>query len=238
MKIWAIGDLHFPSIRNKPMDIFGPAWQGHIQKIKAAWGAAVAEEDTVLVPGDLSWAMRLHQMEEEFSELARLPGRHKILVRGNHDYWWSSRRKMERFASPQIHFLHNSAVCLPPFVFAGTRGWDLPSPECTEEENAERERLCSREAERLKRSLEQARSCDAGRLIVMMHFPPLFRDNRTTVFTDILDEVSPEAVVYGHLHGDGIQYGFEGASGNTRYLLTSADAVEFAPVVVAEAHEA
>ena len=238
MKIWALGDLHLPSARGKDMDMFGPAWENHPEKIASRWRERVGEEDIVLLVGDISWAMHLHEAEEDFAFLAALPGRKKILIRGNHDYWWTTKRKLRENTPEGFEFLHNSAFSAPPFVFAGTRGWELPLADMDEEKRAECERLCEREARRLTSSLEEARREKAARLIVMLHFPPIFPDQEETIFTRILDRFSPEVVIYGHLHGEeAIASAFRGRRGETRYVFVSADAVDFTPVLVAEGKE-
>lgn len=234
MKIWALGDLHLPSERNKPMAIFGEAWDGHPEKIAANWRERVGAEDTVLLLGDFSWAMRLREARPDFEWLAALPAARKIMLEGNHDYWWTSRARMAQAAGPGVEFLHADALSVPPFVIAGTRLWELPAPDKTAEENAGRERRCAREAARLELAFRAAAALPPGRLIAVMHFPPLFAGQERTVFTDILDRADPEAVVFAHLHGESHALAFRGARGRARYVLASADAVDFAPVLIAE----
>lgn len=238
MKLWAIADLHMPGPQGKSMAIFGEHWKDHVAAVTKAWRDRVAPEDIVLLPGDFSWAMRLPEAAGELAMLADLPGAQKILIRGNHDYWWSTLKKMHSLVSPDIRFLHNNAYCVPPFAIAGTRGWELPGAEengQAPEEQEERERICRREAQRLELSLKTALAFDQPRLIVMMHYPPFYPAMPESCFADILDAAEPEVVVYGHLHGEGIASGFNGCRGKTRYVLASADALDFAPVCLAEA---
>ncbi len=234
MRLWAIGDLHLPSARAKPMGMFGAAWEGHPEKIAARWRERVAAEDTVVLLGDFSWAMRLSEAQEDFAWLRALPAARKILIEGNHDYWWTSRAKMHAAAGPGVEFMHAEALGVPPFIIAGSRLWDLPAPERTAEENEERERLCEREAERLALAMQRAAALQPGRLIAVMHFPPLYAGQERTVFTDVLDRAAPEVVVFGHLHGESHAYAFQGARGPSRYVLASADAIDFAPVLIGE----
>jgi uncharacterized protein len=234
MKLWALSDLHLPSVHGKTMDIFGPAWDNHPARIERAWRDVVAADDAILLPGDLTWAMRLPEAADDFRWLASLPGRPKIVIRGNHDYWWQTKRKLAAALGADFVFLHNDAHAAPPFAIAGTRGWEFPLPDLPAEENAERLRLCEREAGRLRRSLELAGELGQSRLIVMMHFPPIYVSQEKTLFTDILDASAPEVVIYGHLHAAAIPNGFQGSRGRSRYVLVSADAVDCRPVLVAE----
>lgn len=235
MRIWALGDLHLPGTRDKPMDVFGAHWERHAEKIAAAWRARVAPGDVVLLTGDFSWAMRMPEVAEDMAWLGALPGALKLMIRGNHDYWWTTRQKMNASAPPGVAFLHNDAHAHPPFVFAGSRGWDLPSPEKSESDNDLCARLCLREAQRLTRSLEAARAQVPRRLIVLLHFPPLVAGRDRTDFTDVLDRFEPETVVYGHLHGaEAHLTGFQGRRNHTAYVLASADALDFTPVLIAE----
>jgi len=215
------------------MEKFGVHWENHAERIARNWRSNVADEDIVLIPGDVSWAMRLKHALEDLSFIASLPGRYKILVRGNHDYWWETKRKLYANAPPSLVFIHNDAFSVPPFVFAGTRGWELPDPQASEEENAERDRLCRREAERLERSLRAAGE-SGGRIIALLHFPPCYPERPETPFTEILKKYEPEAVVYGHLHNVSPAQVVRGSRSGTRFYFVSADAVDFTPVLVAE----
>lgn len=235
MTIWAIGDLHLSTSGEKPMDVFGERWRDHHRKIDVAWRERVGPEDIVLVPGDTSWAMRLAGALPDLEWLARLPGRHKVLIRGNHDYWWASQRKLEELAPRGFHFIQGTAVRIEGFLIAGTRGWEVPGLQISGEKPPEPSRpgILERELGRLERSLSMAdelRSSPEDRLIVLLHYPPVYRDMDASPFTDILDRHRPFAVVYAHLHGDDAhRYGFQGERGGTRYLLASADYLGFKP---------
>ncbi|MBN1421435.1 MAG: metallophosphoesterase [Planctomycetes bacterium] len=249
-RVWAIGDLHLSGARPKPMDVFGPAWRDHPARIAAAWRYRVAAEDLVIVPGDISWAMTLEEARPDLAWISALPGT-KLLLRGNHDYWWSGLAKVRR-AAPDLLFLQNDAIAARPFIIAGTRGWDIPpaegGPEMPREPGAEAtrvaaeaaddERIYRRECERLRLSLAGAariRSDGIDRLIAALHFPPLYAGMESSGFTGILDAHGPEAVVYGHLHGEAAALGFAGARRGARYVNASADAIDFAPILIAEA---
>ena len=252
MRLHAIGDLHLPSALQKDMDRFG--WIGHPAPLAAAWDEAVAPDDLVLVLGDISWAMRPDEVRGDLAWLEARPGR-KVLLKGNHDYWWpDSRRKLEDLVAPfaSIRGLlhHGTAHREGPYVIAGVRGWTaLEAPPLPnggggalegggDEMGLEVHRpdLVARDAERLKRSVALAArlAADPGTVrIACMHFPPLYADRRPTAFSPTIEAYRPAACVYGHLHGPGIPLGFVGEHGGVRYILASADAAGFRPVLIA-----
>ena len=225
MSIFAIGDLHLPGRDNKEMDIFGAHWERHFEIIENAWRERIDEGDIVLIPGDISWAMHLKDAMEDLEAIARLPGR-KILIRGNHDYWWSAVGKVRAALAEDMYVLQNDSLKMDGYVFCGTRGWNFPT-ESTPLEGKE-EKIYLREVERLKISLESAKKQE-GTLLAMMHFPPLFADGVETVFSAMLEEAGVTDVVYGHLHGVGIKNGYEGIRNGVKYHLVSCDAIGFIP---------
>lgn len=224
MTIWAISDLHLPA-REKPMDIFGPHWANHFERIRSAWLEQIGAEDIVLLPGDLTWAMRLEEALEDLMKIAALPGR-KILLRGNHDYWWGSISRLRAALPEGCYALQNDALLIDDLVFAGSRGWLIPNEADSVSDDA---KIYRRERQRLEMSLESAkRLCDAGKPIVMMHYPP--RAEGSEGFADILRAYGVETVVYGHLHGAGIAGAIRGEVDGIRYHLVSCDALDFKPV--------
>lgn len=229
MRLFAIGDLHLSgSIRNKEMDVFGPEWLNHDEKIRENWEATVGDDDLVLVPGDISWATRLEEAGADLAWLGALPGK-KILVRGNHDFWWSAPAKVRRMLPENVRIIQNDAIREGDIVFCGTRGWVFPVSGSL---GAEDTKIFEREKIRLRLSLEAAKKLGGRRLIVLMHFPPLYENLTDTEFVQILEEFSPDQVVFGHLHGrilDQInlrRYVHNGIE----YNLVSADYAGFAPV--------
>lgn len=240
MRLFAIGDVHLPSARQKDMHRFG--WTDHPAPLAAAWDAAVTPEDLVLVVGDISWATRPPEVAEDLAWLHARPGR-KILLKGNHDFWWpDSRKKLDELLAPFPSFvgaLHNgSAHREGRYVIAGVRGWTAPEapplagadPELAMESS--RPDLVERDAGRLERSIEAARKLEGEGTIrvAAMHFPPVYAGQRTTRFTPIVEAFAPVVCVYGHLHGPGIAAGFTGERAGVRYVLASCDAAGFAPV--------
>ena len=227
MRLFAIGDLHLPGGDDKPMDVFGPQWDRHFLRIQENWKELVGDEDTVLIPGDISWAMQIGDAQEDLEEIGRLPGR-KVICKGNHDYWWNSISRVRSILPASITALQHSAADLGEAVVCGTRGWVIPTEEselCPQDE-----KICRREAERLRIALDAAAKTAGGRpLVVMMHYPPLLTEEKNTIFTVLLEQYQVHTVVYGHLHGAGIQIGFSGEHHGIRYHLVSCDSIGFRP---------
>ena len=186
MSLFAISDLHlsFAETVEKPMDVFGPLWDNHEQRLANAWRELVSEEDYVLVPGDISWGISLEEAAPDLRFLEALPGK-KILLRGNHDYWWSTLKKMNG-KYKDIFYIQNNCFAAEDFVICGTRGWFLPwhaSKDYTKEECA---KIFERELLRLEMSLESAKDIREGRkLIAASHFPPLDNEHTGTRVTEI-----------------------------------------------------
>lgn len=222
MSLYVIADLHMPGGADKSMDIFGANWEGHVEKIFEDWRERVSAEDTVLIPGDISWAMYIQDAMEDLRRIGELPGR-KVLLKGNHDYWWSSLTKVREAMAPGMHVIQHSALDLGDCVVCGTRGWICPG--CGESLTAEDEKIYHRECLRLELALQEAAAAANGRpIIVMMHYPPLYQQNLDTGFTEIIEKYPVYCCVYGHLHGKGIAVRFEGEHHGIQYMLTSCDA--------------
>ncbi len=224
MEIWAIGDLHLPGGDIKPMDVFGEHWKGHYDRIREDWSRKVAPEDVVLIPGDISWAMQLGDALHDLLSIAELPGR-ILLIRGNHDYWWSSLTQLRQNLPENMFALQNDALVLDGVVFCGTRGWNIPAGS---QADAQTVKLYNRECGRLELSLKEARRLGDGLPVVaMMHYPPLYPECTETGFTKLLSDYGVSRCVYGHLHGPSIRRGFTGCVGGVRYDLVSCDALQF-----------
>lgn len=243
MRLFAIGDTHLPSTRGKDMHRFG--WTDHPVPLQRAWDARVRPEDGVLVVGDISWATRPSEVEGDLAWLDARPGR-KVLVRGNHDFWWGdSATKLGKLLAPYPTidgFLHNSAVVLGPYLIAGTRLWtspeapkELPDGEMGAEpvDAAYVERETRRLAASLADAAQKERASPTPLVrVAAVHFPPLYANARATVFSDAIEAWRPQVCVYGHLHAAGIPAGFTGMRAGVRYVLASCDAAGFAPVLL------
>jgi predicted phosphohydrolase len=240
VRLFAIGDLHLPSLRAKDMDRFG--WTGHPAPLAAAWDALVTADDLILLVGDISWATKPHEAAGDLVWIEQRPGR-KVLLKGNHDYWWGdSANKLRQLLAPTpsvIGFLHNgSALAVGPYVIAGSRLWTtpeapkLPTGEMGDEQPSTD--YVQREAIRLQRSLDAARALlreePALVPVVVTHFPPLYSGGQPTAFSPLIEAFQPAVCVYGHLHGPGIAAGFVGNHGGVRYVLASCDAAGFKPL--------
>lgn len=219
-RIWALADTHLSFAKPKPMDIFGEHWRDHPAKIEKACRAVIAPDDLLLMPGDLSWAMRRPDAEPDLHWLASLPGI-KVLCKGNHDYWWDSDRALNY---PGLHDT--------PFVsedgqvgVAGTRGWALPSPGSTDAERAQCEKIIAREVARLSKRLEVIKDCP--RKFALIHYPPL------DVFAPLLRAYGVETVLYGHLHLNSHETPPPEQWHGLRALCVAADRLRFMPRLVA-----
>ncbi len=220
MAIFAISDLHLPA-RQKPMDIFGVHWENHFERISRDWRARVGEGDIVLLPGDLTWAMRLEEALEDLERIGALPGR-KIILRGNHDYWWGAIGRVRRALPAGMYAIQNDFLALDGVLFAGSRGWTIPA----EGADANDVRIYARERMRLEMSLKAARAkAPDAPLIAMMHYPPL--TDALTGFSDLLEAYGVQDCVYGHLHGASLKYAFRGERGGVIYHQVSCDGLDF-----------
>ena len=221
MTVFAISDLHLPA-RQKPMDIFGAQWENHFERISEDWRERVTDEDIVLLPGDLTWAMHLEEAMEDIYRVGELPGR-KLILRGNHDYWWSAIGRVRRALPEGMFALQNDVIKLDGILFAGSRGWTIPIGDNPDEDDV---RIYNRERMRLEMSLKAAKRIDPDAPIVtMMHYPPLMETAKG--FSDILEAYGVSDCVYGHLHGAGLNGAIRGERGSVRYHQVSCDGLGF-----------
>ncbi len=233
MALFAIADIHLSLGTDKPMDVFGERWHDYVNRLEANWTEMVSEEDTVLIPGDISWAMTMEEALPDLRFLDRLPGQ-KIMIKGNHDFWWGTNGKVEKFMDDnEIHsitLIKNSAIRVGTDTVCGSRGWLLPEHS----EFSESDRVIyDREAGRLERSLIAGQNLCAhtsGRMVAMLHFPPVGEHGDRTAFSDLLEKYGVEICLYGHLHGRGHGKAFEGTKNGVRYLLASGDFIAFKPL--------
>ncbi len=230
MRVFAIGDLHLAGGTGKTMDRFGENWRNHDVKVFEAWDRTVDDDDVVLIVGDTSWAMRLEEAMPDLERVGRMKGR-KLLLKGNHDYWWETRAKLKRVLDPSIEIVNASSTIIGRIAIAGTRGWVCPNDSFFEADDA---KVYEREVGRLKTALESLRGRDAeyDALIVAMHYPPTNDKHEPSGFTELIDEYAAGVCVYGHIHGEHISTALTGLRRQTIYRLVSADAVGFAPALI------
>ena len=229
MSIYVIGDLHLSFSADKPMDIFGMNWENHAEKIKENWISKVKENDTVILPGDFSWATYLEETYKDFEFLNCLPGK-KILSKGNHDYWWTTVTSMKRFLKENnfenIDFLYNNAFLVEDKVIIGTRGW------INTWKSQENYKILKRENERLKISINKGIN-EFGmdkELIAFIHYPPFYKEAlipEEIDFGKILREYNIEKCYYAHLHGESHKDAIEGKINGIEYKLISSDYLNF-----------
>lgn len=231
MKVYSISDLHLSINSNKPMNIFGPVWQGHWEKIKEDWQAKVANDDIVLICGDISWAMKLQDAVADLNLIAQLPGK-KIFIRGNHDYWWNGIGNVRSVLKPDNFAIQNDSLKIGNFVFAGTRGWAVSE---TGFYSPEDEKIFKREVMRLELSLKSAVSKmeSKDKLFCLIHYPPFNTKLEDSEFTKLFEKYGVEKVIYGHLHGKSKSVDYLEKNG-IKYYLTSCDKVKNKLVTIEE----
>ncbi len=227
MSIYGIADLHLSFHNPKPMDIFGNNWGNHSEKIRKDWESKVKEEDLVLLPGDFSWETYLKDTYEDFSFLNNLPGK-KLLLKGNHDYWWTTVTSMRKFLMENdfknIDFIYNNSYEYDGYVITGTRGWSI---------NSDDEKVFNRETQRLKLSLEDGKKKYGTdkKIITCMHYPPISSHTIITKekwdFVDVMKEYNVEKCIYGHLHADSYKEAVQGNVEGIEFELISADYLKF-----------
>ena len=230
MAIYAIGDLHLSGAVPKPMDIFGDNWEGHWEKIKSNWNGSIKQDDLVLLPGDISWAMNIEQAVCDLDEIAQMPGI-KLMIRGNHDYWWSSPAKVRSVLKPGMHILQNDHFVYNGAAICGSRGWILPSVQGFDEHD---KKILNREIQRLELSIKSALKKGLEISVVMLHYPPYNEKAEPNDVIRLLQRYGIKKVIYGHLHSYSTKNAVEGVIDGIEYILTSCDHTNFAPLKIAE----
>ena len=249
MRIWAIADLHLSfGVPNKSMDVFGPAWEKHAEQIASAWQAVIHPDDLVLIPGDISWAMRPEDAAADLEWIDRLPGT-KALLKGNHDFWWGSLKKIAPILPPSLHLIQNNVFRWKEVAIGGSRLWDSEEysfgsfiefrenprekkgdPEVEAQEDLS-EKIFERELLRLEMSLSQLPS-DAKIRIAMTHYPPIGADLQPSRASKILEKHKIHTCVFGHLHNIKAGISLFGEARGVRYVLASADYIRFKPILL------
>lgn len=225
MRIFAISDLHLSINSQKPMDIFGPVWSNYLDDIDRSFAENnVTDDDVVLIPGDISWAMRLEDAVADLDYISHWKGK-KVILRGNHDYWWKSISVLRSALPPKMFAVQNDAVKIGDTIICGTRGWTVP--EQTHKTEAD-QKIFDREVIRLRLSLEDAVRLRQNNeeIIVMMHYPPFNSLHQDSPFTRLIEEYGVKKVVFGHLHSYDPRQSLVCEKNGTTYYLTSCDLVQ------------
>lgn len=223
MSIWTMGDLHLSFGTDKPMDSF-PGWQDYVGRIEESWKKNVKEEDTVVIPGDFSWGIDFEEALPDFKFVEELPGK-KLLLKGNHDYWWATRHKIESFLDENglktFGIIHNNSVLCENTAICGTRGWVFMPNE------AHDNKISAREALRLDMSLADSEKYPEAEKIVFLHYPPVYANEIVPNIIDVLKKYEVKKVYYGHLHGASRSMATEGNYMGINFKLVSADNLDF-----------
>ena len=226
MALWAIGDLHLSLDTDKPMDVFGGAWIGYVEKLCTGL-ACIGPEDTTVLLGDLSWSLDLDHAVKDFTFINQIPGK-KYIIKGNHDYWWSTAEKFRKFCQEHgfenMQVLNNNCFFYGATALCGTRGWfyDL--------DNGHNEKVFRRELIRLETSLKAAGDCEEK--LCFLHYPPVYRGYRCPEIQQLLTQYGVKKCYYGHLHGDSHRLAIEGFVDGVEYRLAAADFTGFAPIQI------
>ena len=229
MALYAIGDLHLCLGAPKPMDVFGGAWVGYMEKLKEGL-SVIGPEDTTVLMGDLSWALDLAQAQADFAWINAIPGR-KIILKGNHDYWWSTAAKFQKFCAENgfadLNLLNNNAYFYREYAICGTRGWFFEEERSGQHD----EKVFKRELMRLEASLKAA---GEKQKLVFLHYPPKYKGYECPEILALLEKYEVRRCFYGHLHGGSHKLALEGQWDGVDFRLASADYLNFRPIRVLE----
>jgi predicted phosphohydrolase len=228
MALFAISDLHLSFGVDKPMDIFS-GWQDYTTRIYENWQSRVKEDDTVVIAGDISWAMNFKELKEDFCFINKLNGK-KIILKGNHDYWWTTVKKMQSFIEENsfhsIEILHNNAFETQDYAICGTRGWLIEKPT-----DSELDKVYVRECQRLEASIKEGLKIQKE-LMVFLHYPPIYENQVSFKIIEILKNYNIKKCFYGHLHGASTYHAMNGNAFGIEFRLISCDYVNFSPILI------
>lgn len=221
---FVIGDTHLSLSTDKPMDIFG-GWKNYMQRLEENWRSVVQPQDTVIIPGDVSWGMSLEQAKEDFLFCTGCP--EKILMKGNHDYWWTTRAKMESFLEENgldsLSILHNNAVSVEGLSLCGSRGWMF------EQGQEHDKKIINRESGRIRASLQDAQRFGEQEKVLFLHYPPVFMQDSIPEFFEVMNQYGVRRCYYGHIHSQGCRFAFQGEWCGVQLEMVSADYLRFMP---------
>lgn len=231
MAIFAVSDLHLPLSVNKPMNVFSPKWDNYVERLKENWQKIVGPDDIVIMPGDISWATYLEDSAADFEYINNLNGR-KVILKGNHDYWWTTMNKLNKFMSEHgfnsIEFVHNTAVMYGSTAICGTRGWNIAHEDSSDDDK----KIFMREKQRMILSLEEAKRKKAKEIIVAMHYPPVEKGGLNFDFIEIMKQYGVKKCIYGHLHAAAQSYACQGDVHGVNLSLVSCDYLNFIPKLI------
>lgn len=231
MAIFAISDLHLSLGGDKPMDVFGSKWNNYTDRMQKIWNSIVTDRDVVIIPGDISWATYIDDAVTDFEYINSLNGK-KLILKGNHDYWWTTQNKMNIFLDKHnydsIEIIQNTAVLYNETAICGTRGWIIPSSGSDGEDR----KIFEREKQRLILSLECAKALHPKKIIAAMHFPPIDKNSLSSDFFDILKAYNVSECIYGHLHDASHTTAPIGTFDGIRLRLVSCDYLNFTPILL------
>lgn len=247
MAIWAIADLHLSfGVPDKKMDVFGPEWKDHAEKIELAWKESISPQDLILIPGDISWAMRPEEARPDLEWIGQLPGT-KVFLKGNHDYWWGSLSKVKQILPSSCHVIQNNSFNWQDVSIAGTRLWDVPGLNFADvidfkennrakaltafDQSEELEKVYQRELGRLEMSL-QTLNPQAKLKIAMTHYPPIGLDLQDSEVSKLLEKYQIQVCVFGHLHSLKPGLSLFGSHNGIQYVLASCDYLNFKPIKI------
>ncbi|MDO5047711.1 MAG: metallophosphoesterase [Anaerococcus sp.] len=221
--IYAIGDLHLDYTEEKSMEVFGDGWKNYQQRIFQNWDKLVDDGDTVLIPGDISWAMDLSKARVDLARIDRLKGK-KILMRGNHDYWWASLKKLGDLKLGSLEFLQNNSLEAEGYSICGSRGWISKDSKDFDDHDL---KIFNRELMRLENSLKASKN---NKRIALIHYPPLNADGSLNEFFYLCKDYGVSDIIYGHLHGIGHKLIKEGEIKGVKLSCVAGDYIDFKPV--------
>ncbi len=228
MSVFAIGDLHLSLGCDKPMDIF-KGWDNYTDRLTENWNRVVSDNDTVIIPGDISWAMTLDGAKQDLEYINNTLKGDKIILKGNHDYWWNTASKMNAFLGEngfdRIRILNNNAYLVEGISVVGTRGWiNDDGSECDA-------KVLNREAGRFRMSVAEGIKL-RGELVAFIHYPPIYNGEKNEYILSVIREYGIKKCYYGHIHGPGHRYAFQGEYEGTQYKMISADYLGFMPIMI------
>lgn len=231
MALYTLADLHLATTVSKPMDIFGGKWQGYTGKIIKNWNRLIKPEDMVVLGGDISWGINLEESKSDFLLIESLPGK-KIILKGNHDLWWETMAKMNRFFEQNgiksIELLHNNCFFYENVAICGTRGWPFEE----DFKDPHNEKIFRRELLRLEASLKMGAANNPEEIICFLHYPPIYTSYKCEEIISLLKQYGVKRCIYGHLHSESLKYAIEGIHNGIEWRLVSGDHVDFTPLLL------